>query len=109
MGIWKQIATYLYLRKKDEDTPNSSWVKYMHGINRLSLLLFLFALVVIIIRLFLMMFTSEMYFTLIKSLAMKKDSQEVLKQTTSGTPNKAVSNVAVPEATIAASATDNNS
>jgi hypothetical protein len=51
MGIWKQIATYLYLRKKDEDTPNSSWVKYMHGINRLSLLLFLFAIVVIIFRL----------------------------------------------------------
>mgnify|MGYP003333510134 CR=1 FL=1 len=53
MGIWKQIATYLYLRKKDEDTPNSSFVKYMHGINRLSLLLFLFAIVVIIIRMIL--------------------------------------------------------
>ena len=51
MGIWKQIATYLYLRKKDEDTPHSSWVKYMHGINRISLLLFLFAIIVIIIRL----------------------------------------------------------
>ena len=52
MGIWKQIATYLYLRKKDEDTPNTQWVKYMHGINRLSLLLFLFAVLVILVRLF---------------------------------------------------------
>ncbi|MEN9745424.1 MAG: hypothetical protein RL640_1262 [Bacteroidota bacterium] len=51
MGIWKQIATYLYLRKKDEDAPNTTWVKYMHGINRLSILLFLFALIVIIVRL----------------------------------------------------------
>jgi len=53
MGILKQIATYLYLRKKDPDTPDSSFVKYMHGINRLSLLLFLFALVVIFVRIFL--------------------------------------------------------
>jgi hypothetical protein len=52
MGIWKQIATYLYLRKKDEDAPDTPWIKYMHGINRLSLLLFLFAIVVIIVRLF---------------------------------------------------------
>jgi hypothetical protein len=52
MGILKQIATYLYLRKKDPDTPDSSFVKYMHGINRLSLLLFLFAIVVIIVRIF---------------------------------------------------------
>lgn len=53
MSILKQIATYLYLRKKDPDTPDSSFVKYMHGINRLSLLLFLFALVVIFVRIFL--------------------------------------------------------
>lgn len=52
MSILKQIATYLYLRKKDEDTPNSSFVKYMHGINRLSILLFIFAIIVIIIKLF---------------------------------------------------------
>jgi hypothetical protein len=51
MGIWKQIATYLYLRKKDQETPNTTWIKYMHGINRLSILLFLFALIVIIVRL----------------------------------------------------------
>lgn len=53
MSVLKQIATYLYLRKKDPDTPDSSWVKYMHGINRISLLLFLFAIVVIVVRLLL--------------------------------------------------------
>lgn len=51
MSVLKQIATYLYLRKKDPDTPDTSWVKYMHGINRISLLLFLFAIIVIIVRL----------------------------------------------------------
>lgn len=52
MGVWKQIATYLYLRKKDADAPDSQWIRYMHGINRISLLLFIFAIVVIIVKLF---------------------------------------------------------
>lgn len=52
MSILKQIAEYLYLRKKDPNAPNSTWVKYMHGINRLSILLFLFALLVILFRVF---------------------------------------------------------
>ena len=52
MGVLKQLATYLYLQKKDPNTPNSQWVKYMHGINRLSLLLFVFAIIVMIVKLF---------------------------------------------------------
>ncbi|WP_300598599.1 DUF6728 family protein [Niabella sp.] len=51
MGIWDQIAQYLFLKKKDPNTPKSSWVRYMHGINRLSILLFLIAVIFIIIRL----------------------------------------------------------
>jgi len=50
MTILQQIATYLYLRKKDPNAPNSSFVKYMHGINRISILLFLFAIIVIVVR-----------------------------------------------------------
>ncbi len=51
MGVLKQIAEYLYLRKPDPDRPKTSFVRYMHGINRLSILLFLLALVVMLIRL----------------------------------------------------------
>lgn len=51
MGILKQIAEYLYLKKKDPNAPDSQWVKYMHGINRLSILLFLAAMIFIIIKL----------------------------------------------------------
>lgn len=51
MGILRQIAEYLYLKKKDPDAPDSQWVKYMHGINRISILLFLAAIIFIIIRL----------------------------------------------------------
>jgi hypothetical protein len=51
MGILRQIAEYLYLKKKDPNAPDSQWVKYMHGINRLSILLFLAAIIFIIVRL----------------------------------------------------------
>jgi hypothetical protein len=51
MGILKQVAEYLYLKKKDPNAPDSQWVKYMHGINRISIFLFLFALIVIVIKL----------------------------------------------------------
>jgi cob(I)alamin adenosyltransferase len=51
MGVLKQIAEYLYLRKPDPNRPKTSFVKYMHGINRLSILLFLLALVIMLVKL----------------------------------------------------------
>lgn len=45
------MAEYLYLRKKDPNAPNTQWMRYMHGINRLSILLFLLALVIIFLKL----------------------------------------------------------
>ncbi|MES2892405.1 MAG: DUF6728 family protein [Bacteroidota bacterium] len=51
MGVWNQVAQYLYLKKKDPNTPNSQWVKYMHGINRISILLFLVGMVILAVKL----------------------------------------------------------
>ena len=51
MGVLKQMAEYLYLRKPDPDRPKSQWVKYMHGINRISLMLFIVAIIILIIKL----------------------------------------------------------
>lgn len=51
MGVFKQIAEYLYLRKKDPDRPKSKWIGYMHGINRISLLIFLLCLIILAIKL----------------------------------------------------------
>lgn len=51
MGVWRQIAEYLYLKKKDPNAPSSQWIRYMHGINRISILLFLVALIIIIVKL----------------------------------------------------------
>jgi len=54
MGVWQQLAEYLYLKKKDPNAPDSKWIKYMHGINRISILMFLFAIIVILIKVFLL-------------------------------------------------------
>lgn len=50
MGIFRQLAEYLYLKKKDPHAPRTQWMKYMHGINRISIFLFLFALLIMLIR-----------------------------------------------------------
>jgi hypothetical protein len=50
MGVWRQIQEYLYLKKRDPNAPNTQWMRYMHGINRISLLMFIFALLVILIK-----------------------------------------------------------
>lgn len=51
MGVIRQLAEYLYFRKPDPDRPNTQFVKYMHGINRISLLLFIVALIILAIKL----------------------------------------------------------
>jgi len=50
MGVWRQIQEYLYLKKKDPNAPRTQWMKYMHGINRISIFMFLLALLVILIK-----------------------------------------------------------
>lgn len=51
MGVLKQVAEYLYLRKKDPTQPQTKWIGYMHGINRLSILLFLLAMIILAVKL----------------------------------------------------------
>ncbi len=51
MGIFEQIGEYLYLRKKNPNRPTTKWTQYMHGINRISIFLFLLALVILAIKL----------------------------------------------------------
>lgn len=51
MGVWRQIGEYLWIVKKDPNTPKSKWIGYMHFINRLSILLFLLAMIILIVQL----------------------------------------------------------
>lgn len=50
MGIWNQIQQYLFIKKEDPNAPKSAWMKYMHGMNRISLLMFLIAVLFLIIK-----------------------------------------------------------
>lgn len=51
MGIFRQIAEYLFLKKRDPNAPHTQWMKYMHGINRISILLFLLAMIILAVKL----------------------------------------------------------
>jgi hypothetical protein len=51
MGVWRQLSEYLFLRKKDPNAPDTKWMRYMHGINRISIMMFLLAIVVLLIKL----------------------------------------------------------
>ena len=49
-AMWKMILTYLYLRKQDPNDPKHLDVRFMHGMNRISIFLFLLALVLMLVR-----------------------------------------------------------
>lgn len=51
MGVLNQIAEYLYLKKKDPNRTITKWEGYMHGMNRISILMFLVAVTIVIIKL----------------------------------------------------------
>jgi hypothetical protein len=48
--MWDQILQYLYLKKKDPNAPVNTNIKLMHGMNRVSIILFLFAILLMIFR-----------------------------------------------------------
>lgn len=49
--MWKQILRYLYIAKKDPNAPMNTNIKFMHGMNRISIFMFLIAVIIIIVRL----------------------------------------------------------
>ncbi|MGN6295399.1 MAG: DUF6728 family protein [Ginsengibacter sp.] len=51
MGIWRQIGEYLWIVKKDPSVHYSKMTRAMHFINRLSILLFILAMIILIIQL----------------------------------------------------------
>lgn len=50
MKILDQMAEYLFLKKRDPNEKRSKFVKYMHGMNRISLLMFLIAILILVFR-----------------------------------------------------------
>ncbi|RXK87232.1 DUF6728 family protein [Filimonas effusa] len=48
--FWRQVAEYLYLRKRDPKAPRNTNMRLMHGMNRISIIVFLLAVLIMIIR-----------------------------------------------------------
>ncbi|HUX83862.1 MAG TPA: DUF6728 family protein [Chitinophagaceae bacterium] len=51
--VWDQVLRYLFLKKKDPSAPRTTFVKMMHGMNRISILLFLICVCILLIRMIL--------------------------------------------------------
>lgn len=50
-SIWQQILRYLYIGKKDPAAPKGGYLSMMHGMNRISIIVFLIALIIMIVKL----------------------------------------------------------
>lgn len=51
MGFLRQVGQYLFIVKKDPDYKPTRNEKYMHGVNRLSIFLFIFAMIILAFKL----------------------------------------------------------
>jgi len=52
--ILKQLAEYLFIKKRNPNEERSQFTKYMHGMNRISILMFLLVLVLMFLKVFLL-------------------------------------------------------
>jgi hypothetical protein len=50
MSIFKQLKEYLFISKRDPNEPRTQWMKYMHGMNRISLFMFLIAVLIVLFK-----------------------------------------------------------
>ena len=51
MGVLKQVGQYLFIVKRDPNDKPTGFTKAMHGINRISILLFILAMIILIVKL----------------------------------------------------------
>ncbi len=51
-GFWHQVLTYFYIRKRDKNDQRSVNMFLMHGMNRISIFVFLIAIIIMLYRLF---------------------------------------------------------
>lgn len=48
--MWQKFLSYMMFWKKDQNKTENTNLKLMHGINRISILMFLVAIIVLIVR-----------------------------------------------------------
>ncbi len=49
-SVLNQIKQYLFLKKRDKSEPRNANLFLMHGMNRISIIVFLIAIIVMIVR-----------------------------------------------------------
>jgi hypothetical protein len=49
-SVKDMVLRYLFLKKKDPNAPDNTNIRLMHGMNRISIIVFLFAVIVMIVR-----------------------------------------------------------
>jgi hypothetical protein len=49
-SIINQILQYLYIKKRDPNQQQNMYTKAMHGMNRISIFMFLIALLIMLIK-----------------------------------------------------------
>ena len=50
MKFLNQLAEYFYIKKRDPNAPNNRWLSRMHGINKISIYVFLFGLTLMLVK-----------------------------------------------------------
>ncbi|MEL6593106.1 MAG: DUF6728 family protein [Bacteroidota bacterium] len=50
MEVLRKIMTYVGLRKSDPNAPETFNLKMMHGINKISIFMFLGCIIILIVR-----------------------------------------------------------
>jgi hypothetical protein len=58
-SFWQQVLEYLYLKKRDPNVERNQFTKYMHGMNRISIFLFLIALMVMLFKMLILPFLKK--------------------------------------------------
>jgi hypothetical protein len=49
-SIGTQLKQYLFLKKRDRSEPRNINIFLMHGMNRISIIIFLIAIIILIVR-----------------------------------------------------------
>mgnify|MGYP000679814530 FL=1 len=52
MGFLRQIGEYLFIVKRDPNQERTGMMKAMHGMNRISLIVFIIGILIILFRKF---------------------------------------------------------
>lgn len=50
MEVWKKLVGYITFKKRDPNDPNSFNLRMMHGINKVSIIMFLIGVIILIIK-----------------------------------------------------------